>query len=356
MGDTLHRFSASLFGGLQAPPRIFPLLVAALASGCYMSHSRTRLEGDAATDVCVPDLFEAQRVYPGVHILLDRSRSMCYPLCPGELIWDYWTPAVEGVIGITSALDDDVAFGLGMFPDPAYDTADPNCYGAPISNPVMLHNADAIATTLRATPWPLGGTPTAPSLKSSLTALGSFVERRAAMVLLVTDGAPNCNSFLSCDTCVFSGPEGECTNPTQCLDDALTYAVLDDLRDAYGVRTYVLGLVGAAGWGWVEVMQQMAQHGGTDEAVLVEDPDDVGPVMEELTRQIVPCYFDVDPSDISDPDSVLFDVAGEPWDRDEARIEGWDVVEADRIRFFGEPCETILASSIETVEGTVPCH
>ncbi len=332
------------------------LLVALVAASCYQSYPRIALDDDAG-DACVEDPFEADRVYPGVFIVLDRSRSMWYPDCADpEVLWDYWTPATEGVNNIVGALGQSVAFGLGLFPDPAFDEEDPNCSVMPAAaNPVRLGNAAPIAATLADAGCPHGGTPTAMSLDSSSAALGEYIALRTASVLLVTDGAPNCNTGLDVDSCVCTNPGGGCGSSYQCLDDVLTYSVLDRLLGNHGVETYVLGLVGATGSAWIEVMHEMAAHGGTGEAVLVSDPDDVAPVMEEIARQIVPCLFNVDPADVAEPDAVLFDVGGTAWPRDEARLSGWDLVEPDRVRFYGPPCTEILDGRIDAIVGVVPC-
>lgn len=329
-----------------------------LAAGCYKSYPRIALDEDATTDDpgCVEETLEIDRIFPGVFILLDRSRSMKMELASGEA-WDYWGPATSAINSVVGSLEESVAFGLGLFPDPAYDEETPNCYAMPAaSNPVMLHNAGAIAATFTLAGDPHGGTPTATSLEAALPALGAYVELRTASVLLVTDGAPNCNWDLSCTTCQTTNPEGDCTVATQCLDDVRTYDNLDILRVNQGVETYVVGLVGGHGGDWVHVMHSMAGAGGTGEAVLVEDPDDVEPVIEEIARQIIPCLFDVAPSDLTDLDATLFDVDGTHWARDEARLHGWDLVEADRIRFYGEPCDRILATGVNTIDGFVPCE
>jgi len=331
--------------------RGLPLLVlaACLAPACYQSYPRT--------DECMEDPFEADRVYPGVFIALDRSRSMCYPACgTPETAWDYWHPALEGINSIVGSLGQSVAFGLGLFPDPARDEDNPNCFTMdPAPNPVRLNNASAIATTLAEAGDPHGGTPTAMGLESSVNALRPYIEMRTASVLLVTDGAPNCNEGLDYLTCACTDPEGECGIPTQCLDDVRTYGTLDRMLGNHGIETHVLGLVGTTGSAWIDVMHEMAVHGGTGEAVLVSDPDDVAPVIEEIARQIVPCLFDVDPDDLAEPDAVVFEVGGTRWPRDEARLAGWDLVETDRVRFFGPPCTEILEGRIDVVVGAVPC-
>jgi hypothetical protein len=260
------------------------------------------------------------------------------------------------VNNIVGSLGQSVAFGLGLFPDPAFDVDSPNCTPMSVAeNPVRLDNAGAIAATLAAHDCPDGGTPTALSLEASIDALGHYVELRTASVLLVTDGTPNCNHALDILTCTCTYPTGECGEGFQCLDDDRTHVILERMLGNHGVETYVLGLVGASGSDWIHVMHSMAAHGGTGEAVLVSDPDDVAPVMEEITRQIVPCLFDVDPADVADPDAVQLDVDGTIWMRDEARLSGWDVVEPDRVRFFGPPCTEILDEGIDVIVGVVPC-
>jgi hypothetical protein len=322
-------------------------------SGCYQSYPRIDLD-----EVCEPEPFEAIRVDPGIYIVLDRSRSMCYPYCPDDMTWNYWTPAVEGISSIVTELEQEVAFGLALFPDPDGDDDSPNCDGpsSSWSVPVRLDNAPAITTLLTEAPWPHGGTPTAPALNTGVEALGPYIGFRTASVLLVTDGAPNCNDTLDVATCTCSSPDPPCTGSTQCLDDVRTYAAIRRLHDEHGVQVHVMGLVGAGGWEWIPVMNTMAELGGTSEAVLVEDPDDVAPVLEEFGRLIVPCYFDVDPDDLVDPDATVFDVEGISYSRDTARLSGWDLVETDRIRFFGTPCDTILETGITTVTGHVPCE
>jgi hypothetical protein len=336
--------------------RLLPLVALCLLPACYQSYPRIALDEDAG-DACMEEPFEADRVYPGVFILLDYSRSMWYPTCDDpDVAWDYWTPATEGVRTIVGSLGQSVAFGLSLFPDPAGGAESPNCYIMdPVPNPVRLDNADAIAATLAGATCPDGGTPTALALESSIDALRPYIELRTASVLLVTDGAPNCNLDLDHLTCTCTSPEGSCDYAHQCLDDVRTHAILDRMLGTHGIETHVLGLVGATGHVWTEEMHEMAVHGGTEEAVLVSDPDDVAPVMEEIARQIVPCLFDVDPDDVAEPDAVLFEVDGTRWPRDGARLSGWDLVEPDRVRFFGPPCTEILDGRIDTIVGVVPC-
>ncbi len=329
------------------------ILALALASGCYRSFAREAIDdAEVESDVCAPTAVTARRVFPGVMVLLDRSRSMYM----GEgYDWNYWDPAREAIKSITASLDDDVAFGLGMFPDPACDAMEPNCCGMSAPGvPVSIGASAAIAAVLDAATND-GGTPSAPSLAACRDALAQAIEDRAASILIVTDGAPNCNSGLDLATCRCTDPMGFCDDATQCLDDNRTRAVLQGMHDTAGVHTWVLGLIGGGGGDWVAVMQEMAIAGGTGEAYLAEDPGDVGPVMDEIARQVTPCLYDVDAALIEDPDAVVFEVGGHEWSRDAARMEGWDSIEPDRVRFYGTPCEAILETNPAFLEGWIQC-
>ena len=105
---------------------------------------------------------------------------------------------------------------------------------------------------------PVGGTPTGVALARAheyfRTGAGATLEGDR-YVLLVTDGAPNCNAELSCDadTCIqnLEGLDG-CTvdgvnccrnDALACLDDAATLGQIVALREI-GVRTVVVGLPG----------------------------------------------------------------------------------------------------------------
>ncbi len=331
--------------------RLAVLSAAFLFASCYQSYPRIAVDEDAVDIPCTPRVTEARRITPGVFVLLDRSRSMDYP----DYGLLYWEPACEAIEGVVEELQEDVAFGLGYFPDEACDAYEPNCCGmSEAAVPVRLANLGPIRASLDAT-YVDGGTPTAPSVTASLGSLTSYIDLGAAFIMLVTDGVPNCNDSLSHPGCVCTNPSGVCDNATQCLDDTRTYDALRAARDA-GVLVYVVGLVGGSGTSWTEVMHAMADAGGTGEATLVSDPEDILPVMSELARHVTPCLFDVDRDFFEDdPDSVTFEVGGVTWSRDPARLAGWDLVAPDRIRFFGAPCDDILGSGIAWLDGTAPC-
>lgn len=330
------------------------ILALILCTGCYDSYPRLAFDPDASEDVCVPETTELERVIPGVFVLLDRSRSMDYD--DGTIVIRYWDPAREGILNVVSELESDVAFGLGLFPDPECDAMSPNCCGMPGATvPVGLDSYLPISAALSEM-VAHGGTPTSPSLDASLDALEAYIDLRAAYILLVTDGVPNCNESMPFPACVCTNPGGTCDNATQCLDDERTLRTLQRIQDQ-GVPTYVVGLVGATGGDWIDVMHAMAEAGGTEEATLVEDPDDVAPVLTELARKVTPCLFDVDERFFEDdPDAILIDVQDVWWGRDTSRREGWDLVEDDRIQFFGSPCDAILGSEVMTLDGEIPCQ
>lgn len=211
-------------------------------------------------------------------VLLDKSGSLALPinpsdpdcdpvLCPGPTCPSTCpTRLSELQRALGSVLFERGArarFGLTLFP------SDATC-GAPGAVRVAVSNSDDVEAELKArandvkaaidalgltgTPGDAvtlgGGAPTGPALSwlATLPALQDAL--RANYVLLITDGAPNCNpdnpndctSSQACrctlNTCGTSSSDTFCT--LGCLDGSATTGAVKALR-AVGVRTIVVG-------------------------------------------------------------------------------------------------------------------
>lgn len=123
---------------------------------------------------------------------------------------------------------------------------------------------------------PEGGTPLSATLEVVGEAIASRNDDGRHVVVLTTDGAPNCNEAAGCDAsrCVpnIEGVEGcpvggppNCCDPEigtalNCLDDAAAHRAVQALAQR-GVSTYVLGAPGSEPY--QELLEALASAGGT---------------------------------------------------------------------------------------------
>ncbi|MBW2261828.1 MAG: VWA domain-containing protein [Deltaproteobacteria bacterium] len=297
------------------------------------------------------DLPLEYEVNSDVLIVLDRSGSMM-------LMLNNLKTAVNTV---ASASEEKIWFGLMPFPNsvPPGDCALirplTEC-NAPTTPAVMLGPLKAadIASTLVGLTI-CGSTPTSQTLVNAHAYLSSTSTGHSQYVLLATDGVPNCNSSLDPSTCECLDTDTGCVGrPEACLDDAATYAALDALL-ADGIPTYVLGM-GA----WLgtdrEIMNNMAEHGGTTSFYPAETPAGLLSAFEAIMGTVVvSCRFDIHPGEEVDPTKVNFYIDGEIVPRDTSHAAGWDYVDEDTIEFYGVWCDRIMSGGISGVTATFGC-
>jgi hypothetical protein len=253
--------------------------------------------GDALKDAGAIELVPKAEVL----LLIDKSFSMNSPIIPGCSGGACQTRVRELKTGVTQALATipaDMRFGLAFFPDP--------------NAPVSFSPGGCAPTRSAAVPFPArdisdddtarlsavttevsrqiqslgidipvsGGSPTSLSLRFA-SELFDLTDSRRDVIVLVTDGLPNCNPSnpLSCAS-MPPPPLDQCSlnsvpNPTtanNCVgeycnagyfDLAATLQVLSDLRSR-GVSTVVIGLGSdvVASTQTVEAFNAMAVAGG----------------------------------------------------------------------------------------------
>ena len=224
-------------------------------------------ESDWASSECLSVPAEIQRT--NVLLVLDRSASMDdQPAGYATTKWDALRTELAQVLPEAQAVS---RVGLELFPttaregDPIPSACGPvdRCCEMPgdadMNVPLGVGTA-TVPTILEAldASGPVGGTPTSAALARAVEyfsagAGATLIGDRT--VVLVTDGAPNCNLAVSCDaTACLQNVEGLdgctaagincCTNdPLACLDDAAT---LDQILalSSMGVRTTVVALPG----------------------------------------------------------------------------------------------------------------
>ena len=308
-------------------------------------------------EICGEDEFNVGRVIPDMLILLDRSRSMTMSEPP------LWNVIRDALVTVTSATDDGIWFGLMSFPNsipPDECLRSSNQCSAPTDAlvPVGLGTSGEIERTLDDMDT-CGATPTAMSLQGAHQYLRSLADDHPKYILLATDGAPNCNTSLDGDTCRCT--TGNCRRDNEyCLDDARTYTVLDEAC-ADGISTFVLGMGGASEW--VDVLEQMADHGCTDTYYAAQDPEQIQEALDEITGSIVTCQYEVNCADILDTSKVNYYFDGEVVPRDTSHENGWDWIDPcdstsdtrGAIEFFGSHCESIMNREVGTISATYGC-
>lgn len=242
---------------------------------------------------------DARAQAPNVLIVLDRSHSMYLPPV------DRWTPAVAAITDLTKGLDAQVRFGLMEFPSPLVQASAQICAPGAVLVPPDLHTGAAIAAELAGDPATKvgGATPTAVALDGARTALAALPG--TSYVLLVTDGAPNCNVTLDSQTCtctsaratdctgaatVDGGPTGRKT-PELCLDDDATVAAITALASA-GIHTFVIGYDTTD---FASTLNRMAAAGDTASTTYypVSDGTGLAGAFQSISAYVVSCTFEL---------------------------------------------------------------
>lgn len=237
-------------------------------------HSGFILDGSTSTtgganNQCGGSKLEASPQVVNVVVLLDRSLSMNTALSSTETK-TRWQAMREALSTALTGVQDRISFGLKLFPD---STADYSVTQPGLAVPVAL-GAAAIAAIDQAiaAATPAGGTPVASALNQLLDHYSSADAGSVGadqVVLLATDGAPNCNSALSCEqgACIAnienpSQTQNICQfEPAQCLDSTAAVAKVKELYAA-GIRTVVLGIPGSEYTQYQDALNQMAAAGG----------------------------------------------------------------------------------------------
>jgi hypothetical protein len=328
----------------------------------------------------------AEPARPNVLVVVDKSSSMSGT--PAGFSEDKWS-ALGGALG--EALDaarSGVAFGLDFYPfgDDRDPTALVETCDMPTSADILVPIGPGAMTVpliddALADYAPAGGTPTAAALARALdyftTGAGAALEGER-YVLLATDGGPNCNPDLECesDACTLNmdglncGGQNCCDanldpdGPASCLDEDGAVAAVEALAGA-GVKTFVVGIPGTAAYG--ATLDAMAVAG------LAENPD--GPsyyrvesmggteglaeVLTRITRGVIrSCRLQLD-SIPEDPDyEGLLNVEIDGVDVPQAGDDGWSVdrtTDPPTIVLKGRTCSAIEADGAERVTITYGC-
>ena len=338
---------------------------------------------------CGADTATAQIKKANMLIVLDKSGSMTAPL-GSTTLWDATKTALTGALQAVQGI---VSFGLVLFPDKdvpfecpldvCCQTTSGNMADVPVADGTLT--VPQIIETLNTTA-PGGGTPIAAGLTRALeyytTGTGAALDGDK-FVMLVTDGGPNCNSGLTCESmsctmnldlrqgCTPSGPNCCAGEPRMCLDDAAVLAQIEALSAA-GIATFVVGIPGTENYAsYLDTFATAggrAQVGGATQYYAVSESGGVAgleSVFTDITTQLInSCDVQLSrvPPNLQDvnvavncevlPRATFADSGASPvsgdWDLDTA-------TSPPTVRLLGSTCDYITQTGAERIDVLFGC-
>jgi hypothetical protein len=217
---------------------------------------------------------------PNLYFVIDRSGSM------GAVVEgrEKYGAVAAAAVGLVRSLGSKAKVGAAVFPGPRVSEGHQCLVGEEVFPSTLgdavrggrcdpdgpVTRAFSGAISLPGNSPPIGATPTAATLAALLPGLSALPGR--TVVVLATDGGPNCNAKATCDeTKCIPNIEHQCdpgTNccdgsvfgPESCLDEEATRTAVEDLH-AGGIMTYVVGVPGSSPY--AALLDQLAVAGGT---------------------------------------------------------------------------------------------
>lgn len=318
---------------------------------------------------------------PNLYFVVDRSGSMAAPF-EGSALSKYYT-ARASISSLLRRIGHRVRFGAAVYPSklaPDQCTAGEQIFETARGDPAECVTDGGVGPRLDslsdrlASYAPDGSTPTAATLEALRPTLAEL--EGTTYVILMTDGAPNCNfearcpifectlniegssisgidcddSYNCCDP-MNTGPNA----PGYCVDaDATENAIAALAED--GISTYVVGMPGAEPY--AALLDRLAAAGGTarggeTDYYAVADADELTEALSEIGTGIaISCSIDLelppeDPSRVN----VYFD--GELIPSDET--DGWTWDGDLRIEVRGDACERLRSGDVLEARAVFGC-
>lgn len=316
---------------------------------------------------------------PNLYFVIDRSGSMQEK----EGAYTRYQHARIAMGKVLRVIGHRVSYGAAVFPSTggaiegcaAGKQVFPTQLGDPVSYAEQSLDGPVLKSLLTALAGiaPSGGTPIA----ATLTALTPTVAALAGdtVVVLATDGGPNCNEAASCseDACmlnlegasvggVMCQPGFNCCDPTKiaggqlhCLDGPGSLGAVSALA-AQGVPTYVVGIPGSEIY--ADVLDQLAVAGGTarpgtPKYYAASDSAALSSVLKEIGAKVaISCAIELD-FEPEDPKlvNVYFDKQVLPADDE----NGWRWSGPQSIEIVGPACDKLSSGDVLAVQVVGGC-
>lgn len=315
-----------------------------------------------AGDLCGNEFHQITGNPPNVYFVLDRSGSMAASVAGGGT---RYTAVQHAAASLANHLEALIRVGATVFPGVSdqcsagkevFPTAYGNPYGFDLSTKAVT---------------PGGGTPTAATLQSVLPKLTALPGK--TVVVLATDGGPNCNGAAACtaadcmeniegcsqgDTCCAlnqnccapGGPAG----PLNCVDTDPSVAAVTAIAQA-GIKVFVIGIPGSQTY--EKVLAKMALAGGAALPAYpfyykVDDLATIDSVLASAAGSAIPCDFQLadTPQDPSLTNVYLDQtiVLQDP-------VDGWTWTAPDTITLHGVACAKLHSGQVGNVQIVSGC-
>ncbi len=319
---------------------------------------------------CAAELHTIKFNAPNIYFVFDASGSMSEP-ASGKSGQNRYAAVRNTAITLVRSLGPMINVGAAVFPsfagncNPGGETmavtpGDPFDPNASFEGPTLTAFKKATQRV------PNGGTPTAQSLKALLPKLKLLTGH--SIVLVLTDGGPNCNPGASCtpDEC---GPvidnlcapnEGCCDpgypggGPVACVDRANSVAAVKAIHDL-GIDVYIIGVTDLQAYG--NVLDEMAVAGGVpnptgSKYTEVKDLDTLGQVFAKIAAGAISCDIKLDkPPQMKDYTNVFFGCDVVTFDDK----NGWSWTDDDTVTLHGDACTKLRSGSVSKVDVVTGC-
>jgi hypothetical protein len=318
---------------------------------------------------CGKETLEIKFDAPNVYFVIDASGSMA-DVVPGKGGKTRYQVVRDAAIGMVKSVGSLINVGAALFPSVS-QTCKPGVEVMPVmpGDPVDTKGDGPTLTAFKKATnrVPLGGTPTSGTLEAIRPKVAAL--KGKTVVLLLTDGGPNCNPNASCaPTECMAVIEGQCKptdgccepnypngGPALCVDRPATVAAVKAIHDL-GIDVYVIGVADLQLY--KAVLDEMAVAGGAPKTsgptkyTAVDDLDQLGQVLGDITAQAINCDIKLSkpPADQSltnvyfDCDTVLFDP-----------MNGWSWTGDDTISLRGAACTKLKAGAVQKVRVITGC-
>jgi len=336
--------------------------------------------GDASADpaLCGDEQIPAISDPPNLYFVVDRSGSMTEPLSGSP--YSKYQNARVAISVMLRAVGHRVRYAAAIYPallNPdgcapgmelfSLSAGDSPKYAARGENGPVL---ESLLLLLGSYP-PAGGTPTAATLRElEPKILG--LEGKKTYIVLMTDGAPNCNRELRCgvDACIpniehLSVSDVTCDDSFNCCSPKVSVGNCVDADDseaavaAYaqaGVDTFVVGMPGSEAYR--SMLNRLAIAGntarpGNTQYYAVSDTKELSQALLRIGAQVaISCNLPLSQTP-ENPDlvNVYFDDQVVP----KSDADGWRYTEENAIEFVGPTCEALTAGNVLNVQVLSGC-